>query len=905
MGLPSGKPAQILLDHIYDDPNTAHALEIFERSAKRALNADDLTTFLDSLPSETGVEQDKIRRLISGQDGSVEADLTSPAKALAWKAALDFVFLNGQQQAIRSHPIWRVLTKNRVIQDSLRSASRLVDLSSINRNATMDWGMPGSGFWFSPEKNHINIDLSAILGHGFVQVPGTHSWYAHGTVQMVYEIRHAEWTNRFPDAQAALQKRESELLGAAQKRKLKPEEFLELQHVRAEFQLRHSIFNPAEDATVDDGVLQSRADLPYPLQYSLNLQNVLYQGTGQFMRRRAEIEQQIANEGAVAANDPRTQAIFEAKQQLDILRKVIVQLFYSRNGLFDPNDMGSWKKQGIDPSTLPYFDDLTQLIVGPAGMKHQHPVTTDRWLLRSVFSRSVDSYAERRCRIVDEIWDKYAAPYAQVLVDAAEQNAQNQMDQKKQSGQDPASASQGKGTDGQLSGSNQTPSQEGSGQSSTSENASGDHGSGSIEVEGVGKMNVGGQALPSTPEEARKQARKDLEEGTPSDEAKNIRDLVKEAKDAQHKSDPKDGPAKDKGTGQRGQSGSNRSDSQSDSASSQGGDQQGIDLATLATKNWADGRQRLVELESVIARLADDFDDIRRRQRRPVRMQARQREDLPRGRIDLDYPAQMRRALKIAANQVPQPHDRRVWKVDETTHEPADIYVWWLVDGSQSMLKQLSDGSGARRIDSAVQSMGAGIFSGRRADIYSYGAVWGDDEMRLVVEPHSTDQHVFDGLAKVQDGIDSGTRLSPAFAQAIERSAQPENPHGRIKPSSYAGTTHFLVLSDGELNNEDISPLVQMMVALFKNVPHASVDIGVLGGSGREMEQVVDQVKTACPGAGIALIRANNARDIPLSLLRQLKSRLDRAGDIEAIYAEDRLESFAATHRAIKRLGLG
>lgn len=905
MNLPISKPSQTLLDHIYDDPNTTHALEIFERSAKRALNANDLATFLDSLPSETIAEQDKIRQLISGQNGNVEADLTSSEKALAWKAALDFVFLNEQPQSIRSHPIWRILTKNRVVQDSLRSASRLVDLSSINRNATMDWGTPGSGFWFSPEKNHINIDLSAILGHGFVQVPGTNSWYAHGTVQMVHEIRHAEWTNRFPDAQAALQKREAELLGAAQKRKLKPEEFLELQRVRVEFQLRHSIFNPAEDATVDDGVLQSRADLPYPLQYSLNLQNVLYQGTGQFMRHRAEIELQIANERAVAANDPKTKTVFEAKQQLDILRKSIVQLFYSQNGLFDPNDMESWKKQGIDPSTLPYFNDLTQLIVGPAGMKYQHPVTTDRWLLRSVFSRSVDSYAERRCRIVDEIWDKYAAPYAQVLIEAAENNAQNQIDQKKQSGQDPASASQVKGTDSQPSGSNQTPSQGGNSQSPTSENTSGGQGSGSIEVEGVGEMNVGGQALPSTPEEARKQARKDLEEGTPSDEAKNIRDLVKEAKDAQHKLDPKYGPSKNKDADQKAEPGSNRADSQSDPTSSQGGNQQGIDLATLATKNWADGRQRLVELESVIARLADDFNDIRKRQRRPVRVQTRQRDDLPRGRIDLDNPAQMRRALKIAANQVQQPHDRRVWKVDETTHEPADIYVWWLVDGSQSMLKQLNDGSGARRIDSAVQSMGAGIFSGRRAGIYSYGAVWGDDEMRLVVEPHSTDQRVFEGLAKVQDGINSGTQLSPAFAQAIERSSRPENPHGLIRPSPYAGTTHFLVLSDGELNNGDISPLVQMMTTLFINVPHASVDIGVLGGSGREMEQVVAQVKTTCPGAGIALIRANNARDIPVSLLRQLKNRLDRAGDIEPIYTEDRLESFAASHRAIKRLGLG
>ena len=68
---------------------------------------------------------------------------------------------------------------------------------------------------------------------------------------------------------------------------------------------------------------------------------------------------------------------------------------------------------------------------GQSGMSAQQPpFVTDSF--KKHFARSIETYTDRRCRIIDEIWDKYATPHAEILINAAEEDAQNRMDQKKQ-----------------------------------------------------------------------------------------------------------------------------------------------------------------------------------------------------------------------------------------------------------------------------------------------------------------------------------------------------------------------------------------------------------------------------------------------------------------------------------------
>lgn len=239
------------LDRIYNDPETAHALDLFERFAKKALNEDGYKAFLDTLPSECAPERTKIEQVLANSSTRVTADLSTRAKQLAWAAALGFVFQNTPPSTIRAHAIWRTLTHNPQLSGSLGASARYVDMAMTNRNATMDWGTPGSWFWFAPDKNHINIDIfhTLLCGFGEDPAPGIKG-LAHATAAMMHEVGHSQLTTRWTDKMTELLKREQELLEESKTRKLTRDEFKEQARVRTEFSLRMNVMNAAEDTRI-------------------------------------------------------------------------------------------------------------------------------------------------------------------------------------------------------------------------------------------------------------------------------------------------------------------------------------------------------------------------------------------------------------------------------------------------------------------------------------------------------------------------------------------------------------------------------------------------------------------------------------------------------------------------------
>ncbi len=193
------------LDRIYNDSSTPHALDLSERFAKRELNKAGFNDFLSGLPADAAPERAKLEQLMAGNN--VEADLSTRSGQLVWAAGLAHVFQNSPQGSIRSHAIWRTLTRNPQVSGSLGAAARCVDLSLTNRSATMDWGTPGSWFWFAPDKNHINIDLfyTLLTGFGKDPAPGVKGM-AHATGVMMHEVGHSQLTTRFPKRMVELQR---------------------------------------------------------------------------------------------------------------------------------------------------------------------------------------------------------------------------------------------------------------------------------------------------------------------------------------------------------------------------------------------------------------------------------------------------------------------------------------------------------------------------------------------------------------------------------------------------------------------------------------------------------------------------------------------------------------------------
>jgi len=928
------------LDHIYNDPATEYALALFERFRGQALDEAGFKDYLDSLPADAGTERAKLQDLLSGTNTNIEADLNTRSGQLVWAAGLAHAFQASPPGTIRSHPVWKTLTDNRQVAGSLGATARFIDMSATNRNATMDWGAPGSWFWFAPDKNHVNIDLFHTLLTGFGEDPAPSvKGMAHASGVMMHEVGHSQLTTRFTDKMQALQKRETELMEASEERKLTQDEFKELARVRTEFSLRMNVMNAAEDNCVNQYAANHGQDFPHDFGASLNVVNVLLQGTGHYLRSQQDQSREQSKLQEILENlmsGSKQKEVQEAGQALANLNKAIALSFYATNGLFDKSDMETWKRLGIDPDKIKTadanpspsavghflgtgsrdFDHLLDLNVGPHGMASLQPQSRDRWLLRSVFARSIETYADRRCRIIDEIWDKYAAHHAKVLIEAAENNAQERMDQKKNgrknNGNQPKSSSQ----QGQGSGeSSQQNTGEGSSQQSSPDDPSPSGQSqpggeqkggnnGSVDVEGVGEMDVDDNPLPSTPEEARKADRKGGEEDISPDKAQTVRDLAKEAKKQERENaNDESGSANDKSNNAGNQKPGE--DKTSSGSNTQGGRQRGVDLAALAQGDWREFRKRINELEPVIARVSHDFTYIRDRQKQVKYDISRQREKLPRGgdiRERLDMRSHMNFAVKRATGQRIEEPDLRRWRKDQVTMEPTSVELWVLTDGSDSMTWT----NRGRPIDPAVQSMAILYEAGRRADFEVFAGMWGDDRIRMLAEPGWSERKIGDNFERVRNGIDSGTQLSPSFGQAVARSAKQETT-AQGKPKQFAGMTHFLILSDGELNGGDIDPLVKMITKLFKHGPSVSVDIAVLGqGTGAEMNSVVSQVKRANPAAAIDVIKASSAREIPVLLAQKIKQRFERSTqDLQAVPDAAKREAFGRAHRAIKQANPG
>lgn len=990
------------LDQIYNDPLTPHALDLFERFSKRGIAGEGLASFLNTLPSEAEAERAKLEGLLSNGSLDGEIDLSSRAGQLVWAAGLAHVFQSNPPGTVRNSPLWRALTSNPKISGSLGASARFIDLSITNRNATMDWGTPGSWFWFAPDKNHVNIDLFHTLLTGFADdpAPGVHGM-AHAAGVMMHEVGHSQLTTRFTDKMQALREREQALLESSKERKLTLDEFKELARVRTEFSLRMNVMNAAEDNCVNQYAANHSREFPHDFGGSLNICNILLQGSGHYLKKEEgghtdNSLQELLKKLMTGAKQKQVEAAGKAFADLN---KAIALSFYATNGLFDRADEETWKRLGIDPDDIRAaetpaaqsaadhflnsgksdFERLLDLNVGPSGMSAQQPQIRDRQLLRSIFARSIETYADRRCRIIDEIWDKYAAPHAEILINAAEEDAQNRMDQKKQqndqNGQEnnqSQSGGQGQEQDQQASGGQSSESannaddaspSQGGGSSSGQENNQGGEqsskqsgqagekgadqktaeekdgqsrssgsqseqsaneqddpspqgGDGSkVDVEGVGEMEVDGgkQALPSSPEEARQKQRAKENRGQDDIDPQNsqtVRDLAREAKRQEKQANPANDDNKGQDSGQTPsyKEGQGKPDLNMDGSSSQGGRDRGVDLADLAANaDWREWRRETGKLEPVIRRVADDFSYIRDRQKQKTRSLSKQRETLPRGnnlRERLDMAAHMNLAVKRATGQRIEEPDLRRWRMDQVEMEPTSVELWILTDGSGSMEDGLP--GGGRRIDSAVQSMAVLFEAGRRADFDVFAGMWGDERLRLLASPSDRDQDIGEKFQRVRNGIGSGTQLSPSFGQAIERSAKQETGMDG-KQKRFAGMTHFLILSDGDLNHGDIDPLVKMITKLFKHGPAVSVDIAVLGDeSGSEMNSVVSQVKRENPRAAIDLIRATNAKDIPVLLAQKIKRRFERSvEDLKAVPDAQKREAFTRAHRAIMSAYLG
>lgn len=852
------------VSRIYNNPMTSHALDLLELFRKNSLDREGLHSFLKTLPKDTSEEVKKLEEVINDSSKEPAPNLSSRANQLVWAAGLGYLHQNSAVN-LRSHPIWNSLTTHPKLLTSFRTTATVIDNSIKNSKTTMDWGMPGSWFYNNPENNHINIDLFHTLVLGFDDKTSEEKSLAHATGIMMHEVGHSQLTTKFTNKMISLFERQKEIIEASKTRALSEEEFKELSRVKMEFSLRHSIFNSAEDNCVNQYAVNCGKTLSYDFKEALNICNVLLQGTGYDIRKKEkpalnenELEKTI--EDLLKNQD--SDKVANARRDFNNLVTAIMLSFYGSNGLFDVKDKQAWKALGVDPEAIKSisnnaddFEHLLDLNIGGKGMANLQPQPRDTWLLRTMFEKAVHDYANKRLDIIDFIWDNYASQYADILIHAAEQKAQEKMEKKK--------------------------TQDSKGGKTPPDNTE-------VEVDGVGKLDAG-KEIPQSPKDASKSNRAPSEDSVSEENKKTVKEIAKEAKN--NGKDNNDDNTQDNLP--------KPDDLKQPSQASKSGREKGIDLRSLAKGDWRELRKRLNELEPIINKVAEDFIYIREQQKRIETTLSPEMEQLPRGgdiRERLDMRAHTNFAIKRATGQKIERRDLNRWHKDKITTEPTSVELWILCDGSGSMnMKE----HGAP-IEPAVQSMAILHEAGKRAGFDVFAGMWGDDNIRMLAAPGYSDQKIGENFERAKNGINSGTQLSPAFIEAIEHSSKQENDKfGKVKKT--AGMTHFLILSDGELDFNNIEPTVDAITKLFKYGPDVSVDIAVLG-TGEEMDSVVLQIKRLNPSAKIDIIKATTSKEIPVLLSQKIKRRFETSGKpVKAVPDQNKRDAFKRVHSSITR----
>ncbi|HEY8963851.1 MAG TPA: hypothetical protein VIN59_05230, partial [Alphaproteobacteria bacterium] len=588
---------------------------------------------------------------------------------------------------------------------------------------------------------------------------------------------------------------------------------------------------------------------------------------------------------------------------------VLGSAFHTTNGLFDTFDAATWQRLGVninafktDPKKLAKsetaFEHLMDMAIGPRGLSQLQPRIRDRWLLQSLFNSSVRNFADRRCRIVDDIWNQYAKDAAQIIIDAYDGEVDKALDQAAQNQSDNSTTAAGPGEGEGQSESLGTDNESGTPDNATDGNASARGAPLDVHVEGVGTVTIG-KPLPKDPAAAEAAARGEgsdasADTGDPDDTmAQTIRDLLKTLREMEKSAGIDNGD--DGGVPEL------PSDNGLTPMNGPGGRSRGVDLKTLSGGSWIDFRKNINELEPVVSRVVENLRYIRERQRQVTRTLTDTLEILPRGgnvRDRLDMRRHIDFVMKRITGQKINEDDLRRWRREDAQTEATSVELWVLGDGSGSMEYGLP--GGGRRIDSAVQSMAILCEAGRRADFDTYVGMWGDDHIRLVADPHTPERELGNAFEQIRNGINSGTQLTPSFQQAVGLSAKGGlDKNGRAR--NFAGMTHFLIISDGELNYGDIKPATQALLELFRYGPAVSIDIAILGGSGDEMRQVVDAVREENPRALIDIVASNDASDIPLLLADRIKKRFEQARQEQrAVPDTHKREAFKRVHRSFE-----
>lgn len=803
-----------------------------------------LDAFVDNFLPGPAVAQErlKIEDAIYYGDFYGAPSLVTPEKQLLHAAYLTYLMKNPDR--LRD-PLGRKnlpLQQTRYWQDLTNCPDATAALggfaAALDNNTTIDWGKPGSWFYFDREHDHVNIDFYYGLLLGF----------RHSHAVFLHERGHAELTENWPKSLSTIIDKIKIFEEKTKKgEELTKEEYIAYSLLDAEATLRHMIFNSGEDNCVNRYAANLTPRMNYHVGFSLNNANVILQGTGETVLDLVKMNQRMDSQ-----QDPEQKKAWERFQNL---QRTVMQSFYSTNNLFVPSPE-SWQRLEVTPDWIretewkpehraQWGDDpfaaLVDFCIGPKGLANIQPRYSDRFF--PGFDRKVSEASGKRNEILERIWDIYAQPLLPPLLKLAEEQAQERLQQAEQE------AKEQEDSIGQP--------QQGAGGSGKP-----DEQQRKVKVKGVGEA------------EGFKERSKKPGSGHPKpdkDRSRRAGDVLREVE--QHQ-------ANEKARQQAKKLGKKLSQGEK---AGEGGD---IRLEDLARRDWKEYDKRVAELRPQIIRAADRYVKVIRKQTEIFNQLARQRDLLPerfeREQYDLD--ARRAREHKEEQGEEPRPRDMADWRQSSPTSKPTNIDALILIDGSGSMKSGAHDvgSDGVTRMEVALQlaiihyegtKLANEMLRGQ-SRINVWIGIWGPEQIQLIATPNADPRVIGSNLETVRETINSGTDLSPALIQGSELLSEQMASLG-----SMSGSSHWIIISDGELSNNDVEPTRACLRELARSRTRSTVDIALIHAKDSTMANLVDECKQQLGYRnGIDKHEITNPNDAAFAVLRLMEQRLGSAG---------------------------
>lgn len=358
---------------------------------------------------------------------------------------------------------WKQFVNTPALTEYFDYYSMLASKADVKPGTGLSWGRPGSWFWYAPSHHFINIDLAGSLIAGLDSTASV----------VLHEIGHSQHSLHYTPAMNALLEEMQELQDKARKvGKMEGSDQVRMMRLRTEYELRNSWHYHIEENPVNFFATTHGEGYGTHMNH---FQDII--GKSNISARQPGVKVTVdkvikplwrfKKDNEEEKDDDLVKKVDAAKKALGTRENLSVASFFYYNGFMDDHTYRYAERYKIDkegnPDTVQTVDKfqsaelepdqalLLRDVIGaesiegldeklellaklggvlPRGQMRLLPLPhLPSGLLDSPQGKSsaqiAEIYSQARNQMIDELWDRYAAPHAKVILDALPAHAED------------------------------------------------------------------------------------------------------------------------------------------------------------------------------------------------------------------------------------------------------------------------------------------------------------------------------------------------------------------------------------------------------------------------------------------------------------------------------------------------